>query len=182
MLGGESWCIIQYRTLAITQQQEAERCIQVLVRGIEVEFLHEKRLAGLPPEILPCKIAIIARDAIMKSFMNLTYMQSVLVQRDWSPYNQNTLDCVQILATAPDSVQEERDSILWSRDITLNCSTRSVLYSQQNLLAVGSSCLAGGADAGQRITNTTASVNLSGYTPSGIMSSMNKNVKKNQAQ
>ena len=69
-----------------------------------------------------------------------------------------------------------------SRGITLNCSMRSVLYSQQNLLAVGSGCLAGGADAGQRIANTAASVNLSGYTAIRIMSLMNKNVKKNQAR
>ncbi len=79
----------------------------------------------------------------MKSFMNLTYTQSALVQRGWNPYNQNTLDCAQILVT----VQEERDSILRSRGITLNRSTMSVLYSQQNLLAVGSGRLAGGADA-----------------------------------
>ncbi len=39
-------------------------------------FYMKKRLAGLPPEILPCEIVIIARDAIMKSFMNLTYTQS----------------------------------------------------------------------------------------------------------
>ncbi len=58
----------------------------------------------------------------------------------------------------------------------------SVLYSQQNLLAVGSGHLAGGADAEKRIANTAASVNLSGYTASGIMSLMNKNVKKNQAR
>ena len=118
----------------------------------------------------------------MKSFMNLTYTQSALVQRGWNPYNQNTLDCAQILVTAPDSVQEERDSILRSRGITLNRSTMSVLYSQQNLLAVGSGRLAGGADAKKRIANTAASVNLSGYTASGIMSLMNENVKKNQAR
>ena len=98
------------------------------------------------------------------------------------PYNQNTLDCAQILATAPDSVQEERASILRSRGITLDCTTRSVLYSQQDLFAVGSGRLAGGADAGQQIANTVACVNLSGYTASGIMSLMNKNVKKNQAR
>ncbi len=59
----------------------------------------------------------------MKSFMNLTYTQSALVQRGWNPYNRNKLNCAQILVTAPDSVQEERDSILWSRGITLNRST-----------------------------------------------------------
>ncbi len=95
---------------------------------------------------------------------------SGLVTRGWNPYNQNTLDCAQILATTPDSVQEEHDSILQSRGITLNHTTRSVLYSQQDLFAVGFGHLAGGADAGQRIANTVASVTLSGYTASRIMS------------
>ena len=36
--------------------------------------------------------------------------------------------------------------------------------------------------AEKRIANTAASVNLSGYTASGIMSLMNENVKKNQAR
>jgi hypothetical protein len=86
------------------------------------------------------------------------------------------------LATALDSVQEERDGILWSRGITLDRTTRSVLYSQQDLFAVGSGRLAGGADAGQRIANTLASVNLSGYTASGIMPLMNDNERTNKAQ
>jgi hypothetical protein len=50
------------------------------------------------------------------------------------------------------------------------------------LFAVGSGCLARGADAGQQIANTVASVNLSGYTASGIMSLMNDNEKKNKAR
>jgi hypothetical protein len=107
---------------------------------------------------------------------------SFLFTRGWNPYNRNTLNCTQILATAPDSVQEERDSILWSRGITLDCTTRSVLYSQQDLFAVGSGRLTGGADAGQRIANTVASVNPSGYTASGIMLLMNDNEKKNKAR
>ena len=95
--------------------------------------------------------------------------------------NRNTLDCAQILATAPDSVQEERnDGILRSRGIALDPTTRSVIYSQQDLLVVGSGPLARGGDVGQRIANTVASVNLSGYTASGIMSLMNDNEKKNK--
>ena len=118
----------------------------------------------------------------MISFMNDAFMQSALVMRGWNLYNRNTVNCAQIMATAPDSVQEECDGILRSRGITLNCTTRSILYSQQDLLAVGSGRLAGGADAGQRIANTVASVNLSGYTASGIMLLMNENEKKNKAR
>ena len=118
----------------------------------------------------------------MKLFMNVAFTQSVLVTRGWNPYNRNTLDCAQILVTAPDSIQEERNGILRSRSITLDRTTRSVLYSQQDLLAVGSGRLARGADAGQQIANTIASVNLSGYTESGIMLLMNLNEEKNKAQ
>ena len=118
----------------------------------------------------------------MKSLMNVAFTHSALVTRGWKPYNQNTLDCALILATAPDSVQEECDGILRSRGITLDHTTRSVLYSQQDLFAVGSGRLAGGADVGQQIANTVASVNLSGYTASGIMLLMNDNERKNKAR
>jgi hypothetical protein len=85
----------------------------------------------------------------MKSFRNTEYSRSALLQRGWNPFNQNSLDCAQILITAPEAVQEERDSILWSWGITLDASARNVLYSQQNLLEVGSGHRAGGADAKQ---------------------------------
>ena len=110
---------------------------------------YKKRLAGLPAEILPSKIILVVRDAIIKSFMNIEYLWSVLVQRGWNPFNRNSLDCVQILVTAPEAVQEECDSILRSRGITLDAFARNVLYSQQTLLEVSSGRLAGGADAKQ---------------------------------
>jgi hypothetical protein len=37
----------------------------------KLNFYLKKRLAGLPPEILPCKIVLVARDTIMKLFMNV---------------------------------------------------------------------------------------------------------------
>ncbi len=72
-------------------------------------------------------------------------------------------------------MQEERDSILWIQVITLDASTRNVLYSQQNLLDVGSGRLAGGADAEQRIAATASSLNAYGYTASGLMLLMHEN-------
>ena len=112
-------------------------------------FYMRKRLVGLPPEILPCEIVLVVRDAIMNSFMNVQHSQSALQHRGWNPFNKNSLDCPQILVTAPEDVQKESDTILLSRGITPNASTRNVLYSQQNLLEAGSGRLTGGADAAQ---------------------------------
>ncbi len=112
-------------------------------------FYMRKRLVGLPPEILPCEIVLVIRDAIMNSFMNVQHSQSTLQHRGWNPFNRNSLDCPQILVTAPGDVQKERDTILRSWGITPNASTRNVLYSQQNLLEAGSGRLTGGADAAQ---------------------------------
>jgi hypothetical protein len=112
-------------------------------------FYMRKRLVGLPPEILPCEIVLVVRDAIMNSFMNVQHSQSALQHRGWNPFNKNSLDCPQILVTAPEDVQKESDTILRSRGITPNASTRNVLYSQQNLLEAGSGRLTGGADAAQ---------------------------------
>jgi hypothetical protein len=92
------------------------------------------------------------------------------------------MDCAQILVTAPEAVQKERNSIVRSQGITLDASTRNALYSQQNLLKVGSGCLAGGADAEQRIATTASSLNVSGYTASGLMLLMQENEKKNNAR
>ena len=81
--------------------------------------------------------------------VQIQYSLSALLQRGWNPFNRNTLDYAQILVTAPEAVQEECDSVLQSQGITLDASARNVLYSQQNLLEVGSGCLAGGADTKQ---------------------------------
>jgi hypothetical protein len=146
------------------------------------KFYLKKRLAGLPAEILPCEIVLVVRDAIMNSFINLQYSQSALLHRGWNPYNRNTLDCSQILVTAPEAMQKERDSILRSRSITPNTSsTRNVIYSQQSLLESGSGRLAGGADAAQRISETASSLDVSGFTASGLMGLMNEN-EKNRRQ
>jgi hypothetical protein len=93
-------------------------------------FYMKKRLAGLPAEILPSEIVIVVRDAIRNSFMNIQYSQAALLHRGWNPFNRNSMDCAQILVTAPEAVQKERNSILWSRGITLDASTRNALYSQ----------------------------------------------------
>jgi hypothetical protein len=85
----------------------------------------------------------------MNSFMNVQHSQSALQHRGWNPFNKNSLDCPQILVTAPEDVQKESDTILRSRGITPNASTRIVLYSKQNLLKAGSGRLTGGADAAQ---------------------------------
>jgi hypothetical protein len=119
----------------------------------------------------------------MKSFMNLLLSQSTLMLlRGWNLFNRNTLDRSQILVTTPEIVQKECDAILQSRGITPNVSTRSVLNSQQNLLNAGSGCLSGGAYAAQWIAKTASILDLSGFTASGLMSSMYENEKKNNAQ
>jgi hypothetical protein len=70
-------------------------------------FYMRKRLVGLPPEILPCEIVLVVRDAIMNSFMNVQHSQSALQHRGWNPFNRNSLDCPQTLVTAPEDVQKE---------------------------------------------------------------------------
>ncbi len=93
------------------------------------KFYMKKRLVGLSPEILACKIVLVVQNAILNLFMNIQHSQSALLHRGWNPFNRNSLDCPQILKTAPETVHKERDTILWSRGITLNASTRNVLYS-----------------------------------------------------
>ncbi len=84
----------------------------------------------------------------MKSFMNNQYSTAALLHRGWNPYNRNSLDCVLILLTALEAVQKECNIVLWSCGITPNASAHiSTLYFKQNLLKVGSGCLAVGADA-----------------------------------
>ena len=47
----------------------------------------KKRLVGLPPEILACKILLIVWDVIMNFFMNIQHSQSALLHRGWNPFN-----------------------------------------------------------------------------------------------
>jgi hypothetical protein len=70
-----------------------------------------------------------------------------------------------------------------SCSITPNASAHiSTLYSKQNRFEVSSGCLAGGADAEQRIIETANSLNVSGLYASGIMSLMQENNEKNHAR
>ena len=78
-------------------------------------------------------------------------------------------------------MQKERNTILRSQGITPNASTRNVLYSQQNLLKAGSGRLTGGADAAQRVAETASSLNMTGFTASGLILLMHENEKKNNA-
>ncbi len=48
---------------------------------LKSRFYKKKWLAGLDPEILPCEIVIIVRDAIMKSFMNRQYSTAALLHK-----------------------------------------------------------------------------------------------------
>ncbi len=94
-------------------------------------FNKKKWLAGLDPEILPCKIVIVIQDAIMKSFMNSQYSTVVLLHRGWNPYNRNLLNCVLIFVKAPEAVQKERNIVLWIHLITLRFYTMSCEYVPQ---------------------------------------------------
>ncbi len=48
---------------------------------LKSRFYKKKWMAGLDPEILPCEIVIVVRDAIMKSFMNSQYSTAALLHR-----------------------------------------------------------------------------------------------------
>jgi hypothetical protein len=146
-------------------------------------FYKKKWLAGLDPEILPCEIVIVIRDAIMKSFMNSQYSTAALLHRGWNPNNGNSLDNVQILVTATEAVQNERNIVLQNCGKTHNASAHiTTLYSKQNLLEFGSGRLAGGADAAQQITEPANSLNVLGLAASGIMPLMQENNQKNNAR
>jgi hypothetical protein len=110
--------------------------------------------------------------------MNIQHSQSASPHRGWNPFNRNSLDCSQILVTASATGQKERDTILRSRGITPNASTRNAYCSQKNFLKAGSGRLAGGADAAQRIANTASSLSISGFMASGLLSLMHKMKRK----
>ena len=81
------------------------------------EFFLKKRIHGLPAEMLPVKIVIVARGAILKSFMNSAYAEATLAHRGFRPFNRNPLDVPSILRTAPEETQRERAIVLRSRGI-----------------------------------------------------------------
>jgi hypothetical protein len=111
--------------------------------------------------------------------MNSQYSQSALLHRDWYLYNKNTLDCTQILVTAPKTVQIEQNIVLQSHGLKPNASRyNTVIYSQKNLLEAGSGCLAGGADAAQQVAETASSLNVSLFTASELKTLLQENDAK----
>jgi hypothetical protein len=45
------------------------------------KFYMKKRLVGLSPEILACKIVLVVQNAILNLFMNIQHSQSALLHR-----------------------------------------------------------------------------------------------------
>ena len=73
--------IVWHRILATPQRQMTGQDVQVRVIVVKEQALHEKRLVGLPPEILVCKILLAVWNTIINSFMNLQLSLSALLHR-----------------------------------------------------------------------------------------------------
>ena len=132
------------------------------------EFFLKKRIHGLPAEMLPVEIVIVARGAILKSFVNSACAEAALAHRGFRPFNRNPLDVPAILRTAPEETQRERATVLRSRGID-DPLAAPLPPTQRDLLTTGSGLLAGGAAAANQLHQAAATLNYSGYTVSGIM-------------
>ena len=86
----------------------------------------------------------------------------------WSPFNRATLDEPEILKTATEQVQKERDAVLRRRGINDPLAAPPP-PTQRDLLTTGSGFLAGGAAAANNLQQSAADLNYSGFTASSIM-------------
>ena len=140
-------------------------------------FFRKKRSHGLPAELLPQEIVIVAQSAIMKSFMRLDWAQSALAHRGHHPYNRAPLDDPQILATAPDETQKERTRILRSRGVD-NSVSMPAPPTQRDLLTTGSGHLAGGLAAAAAVSESIGELNHTGQTADDLLTLMQNEKSK----
>ena len=75
------------------------------------KLITKKRVAERKADIEQVEIAIIARAIIIRSFMNAKYPTSTLLHRGLNPFNRAPLDIKEILASAPEEVQRERECV-----------------------------------------------------------------------
>ena len=133
-------------------------------------------------QLLPVEIVFVAREAIMESFMNRAYAQAALARRGWSPFNRATLNEPEILKTATEQVQKERDAVLRCRGINDPLAAPPP-PTQRDLLTTGSGFLAGGAAAANNLQQSAADLDYLGFTASSIMTlaeaAKNKNDGRN---
>ena len=54
-------------------------------------FFNEKRVHGLPAELLSQQAVIFLRMAITKLLLNVSFAQATLAHRGWNPFNRATL-------------------------------------------------------------------------------------------
>ena len=134
---------------------------------------------GLPAEMLPVEIVIVARVAILESFMISAYAEAALARRGFSPFNRNPLDAPVILRTAPAYIQQERDIVLRSLGIN-NPLAAPPQPTQRDLLTTGYGRFAGGATAADELQQSAAELNYTGFTARGIMTlTQNARIKNN---
>ena len=145
------------------------------------KFVLKKRVNGLPGEVRTDEIVIVLQPAVMESFMRKDIGRRTNAHRGWNPFNRNTLDHPQILASAPEDVQQERKRVLASRGIN-TASNTYVPPSQLNLLETGSGQLAGGASAIQELARVTETLNFNGNTASDIMTLAQNNKNKSNGR
>ena len=139
----------------------------------------KKRAHGLPAELFPQEIVIVLRTEIIKSFLDVVFAQAALARRGWNPYNRATLDDPQILVTATDELQKERDIVLHSCIID-NSSTAPALPTQRDLLMTGSGHFAGGAAAA--LEESVGELNYTGCTANKIITLMQNAKSKNEGR
>ena len=141
----------------------------------------KKRMHGLPAEMLQVEIVIVARGAILKSFMNSAYAEAALARRGFNPFNRHPLDAPVILRTAPEDIQLERAIVLRSWGIN-NSLAAPPPPTQRDIFTTGSGRLAGGAAAADELQQSAAELNYTGFTASGIMTLTQNPKSKNNGR
>ena len=144
-------------------------------------FYRKKILHGLPPEVLPCEIVVIAREAINGSFMIQDHAKKALCHRGMNPFNRNTLTHPDILWTAPDDIRTQTYELLLSRDIREIDGNPVLPPTEADLTQTGSGLLLG-TRAPEVIAETLHSLNHNGTTADSIFKLAEKKVKLDEGR
>ena len=102
-LGHGAWRPVRHQHLPIPERENGT-FKKVMVKA-KSAFFAKKRTKGLPNELLLVEIVMVARQAMMNSFMILAFAEAVLARRGWNPFNRARLDMPEILETATEEVK-----------------------------------------------------------------------------
>jgi hypothetical protein len=144
-------------------------------------FYKKKILHGLPAEVLPCEIVVIAREAIDGSFMIKDHAKKALCHRGMNPFNRNTLMHPEILWTAPDDIRKQASDLLLSRGIKEIDGNPVLPPTEADLTQTGSGLLLG-TRVPEVIAETLHSLNYDGATADSIFKLAEKKTKLDEGR